>query len=199
MLVIEALEETDSGSRTAAADPPGVRAIVERATAISRTVTLPFDKRRLSRQRLRLDDGSEAALFLPRGTVLVPGATLVATDGTRVQVVAAPELVSRVQTLDRQLLARAAYHLGNRHVPVQVDADALAYLHDHVLDDMLEHLGLTVEAVSAPFEPESGAYGAQGHASHHGHHSHAHDHDAHDDSHELDAEPAHHHGARGGA
>ncbi len=197
MLVIEALEETVAGSRVATNG------------TISRTVTLPFDKRRLSRQRLRLDDGGEAALFLPRGTVLAPGAILVATDGTRVQVVAAPELVSRVHTPDRRLLARAAYHLGNRHVPVQVDSDALAYLHDHVLDDMLEHLGLTVEAVSAPFEPESGAYGAHGHATHHGHpsHAHAHGHDEHahaHDAHEHDAhahehEPGHHHGARGGA
>jgi urease accessory protein len=194
MLVIEALEETD----------PGRRAATKGALSLARTVTLPFDKRRLSRQRLRLDDGDEAALFLPRGTVLAPGAILVATDGTRVEVVAAPELVSRVHSPDRRLLARAAYHLGNRHVPVQVDADALAYLHDHVLDDMLEHLGLTVEAVSAPFEPESGAYGAHGHATHHGHHSHehahehAHDHDANDHD-ANDHDPGHHHGARGGA
>ena len=171
MLVIE--EVLDLGDTRVGAAP---------ARTPPRTVTLPFDKRRVSRQRLTLDDGTEAALFLPRGTVLAPGAELVAKDGTRVRVVAAAETVSRVKTQKPLLLARAAYHLGNRHVPVQIAEGFLAYLHDHVLDDMIRQLGLSVEVVDAAFEPESGAYGRHGHAHHHGHHAHG-AHDAHDQDH----------------
>jgi urease accessory protein len=81
----------------------------------------------------------------------------------RFRVVAAPEKVS-VARIDGALrLARIAYHLGNRHIPVQVMADRLIYLHDHVLDDMVDGLGASIEVTTQPFEPEEGAYHGGGH------------------------------------
>jgi urease accessory protein len=148
------------------------------------TLTLAFDDRRKSRQRVVLDSGEEAALLLPRGTVLRDGDRLRTDGGEVVEVRAAPETLSAVTVADSLALARAAYHLGNRHVPVQIDAGTLRYQHDHVLDDMVRALGLPVHSERAPFQPEGGAYG-HGHG--HGH-DHDHDHD-HDDDHDHD----HHH------
>ena len=122
-------------------------------------LTLGFEERRRSRMRIRTDDGREAALLLPRGTVLRDGDRL--RDPERDEVVtvrAAEQTLSLVRTGDAVVLARAAYHLGNRHVPVQVGAGWLAYEHDHVLDDMVEELGLSIETHLAPFEPEAGGY-----------------------------------------
>lgn len=130
------------------------------------SLVLPFAERSKSRLRARLDDASEVGLFLPRGTVLRHGDCLRASDGRIVQVQAATETVSTVVTNDPLLLLRAAYHLGNRHVPLQVDCAYLRYQHDHVLDAMVEQLGLRVIVEQAPFEPEAGAYGG-GHHSHH--------------------------------
>ena len=96
--------------------------------------------------------------MLPRGLGLRDGDLLAADDGRIVTVVAPPEAVSTVSTNDPKALARAAYHLGNRHVPVQVGDGWLRYLADHVLDDMLRGLGLEPKSEQAPFEPESGAY-----------------------------------------
>jgi urease accessory protein len=151
-----------------------VKAIVNEGAA-SVTVTLTYDQRCKSRQRLRLDDDSEAALLLERGTVLPDGALLAADDGTVIAVKAAPETLSVVRTEDPLALARAAYHLGNRHVPLQIRGGELSYQHDHVLDDMIASLGLMVSVVRAPFHPEGGAYG-RGHTHGHGGHS-DHDHD----------------------
>lgn len=122
-------------------------------------LVLPFELRQKSRLRVRLSSGVEAGLFLERGGVLRGGDLLLADDGTVVEVVAAAETVSTVSALDAGHLLRAAYHLGNRHVPVQIRAGWLRYGHDHVLDDMVRGLGLTVLVEEAPFEPESGAYG----------------------------------------
>ncbi|MDX5333296.1 MAG: urease accessory protein UreE [Gammaproteobacteria bacterium] len=133
------------------------------------TLTLPFDRRQKSRFRATLDDGSEVAVQLPRGTVLRGGDVLRAVDGRLVGVCAAAEAVSTVAADDARLLARAAYHLGNRHMPLQVGDGWLRYQHDHVLDDMVAALGLVVRFEQAPFEPEAGAY-AGGHGHHHGHH-----------------------------
>jgi urease accessory protein len=144
-------------------------------------LTMRFEDRRRSRLRTRLDDGREIALILPRGTRVREGDRLRAEDGsTVIQVRAAAQTLSRVRTEDNLLLARAAYHLGNRHVPVQVGPGWLAYEHDHVLDGMIADLGLHAETVSAPFEPEAGGY-RHGEGRGHGHdHAHA---DAHDDAH----------------
>ncbi|HYQ42289.1 MAG TPA: urease accessory protein UreE [Polyangiaceae bacterium] len=148
-------------------------------------VTLEYSDRQKSRGLLKLDDGSEAALFLERGTGLKHGDRLLAEDGVIVLVQAALEGLSIVTASDPLDLCRAAYHLGNRHVPLQISALRLAYLHDHVLDDMVRELGFNVTFAAERFEPESGAYG-------HGHahasrppasHSHGHDHH-HDHEHE---------------
>jgi urease accessory protein len=147
------------------------------------TLTLPFDARQKSRLRATLDDGREAGLMLTRGTLLRGGDLLRAADGTVVEVRAAPESVSTAFARDAELLTRAAYHLGNRHIAVQIGDTWLRYLHDHVLDHMLEQLGLRVSFEQAPFEPEAGAYDGQGHGAHahapmyraHEHHGHTHD------------------------
>jgi urease accessory protein len=131
----------------------------------SATITLSFDQRRRSRLRAHLDDGREIALLLPRALVLRDGDLL--GGDLVVRVVAASERVSTARTTDPSLLARAAYHLGNRHVAVEIGAGFARYQHDHVLDEMVRSLGLTVEIEAVPFEPEAGAYGGHGHS--HGH------------------------------
>ncbi|MFL9914553.1 urease accessory protein UreE [Paraburkholderia fungorum] len=131
------------------------------------TLTLAFDDRRKSRLAATLDNGEDVALLLPRGTVLRDGDVLVADDGGLVRVVAAPETVLYVRAKDALTLTRAAYHLGNRHTPVEVGADYLKLEYDPVLGDMLKRIGASVDQVSMPFQPESGAYG--------GGHKHGHD------------------------
>ena len=133
---------------------------------IDAEVALTFDQRQRSRLRVRLDDGREAGILLPRGETLRDGDLLTGDQRVVVQVRAAPEPLSSAASNDPLLLARACYHLGNRHVALQIEPGRLAWLHDHVLDDMVRGLGLTVTFEEAPFEPEPGAYGAQGH---HGH------------------------------
>jgi urease accessory protein len=137
--------------------------------SVSTTLTLPFEQRTKSRLRVTLDDGSAAGLFLARGGTLRDGDCLASDDGIAVRVRAAPETVSTVRCADANLLARACYHLGNRHVPLEIASGLLRYQHDHVLDDMLRGLGLEVTVEQAPFEPEPGAYGGHGHAHEHGH------------------------------
>jgi urease accessory protein len=150
------------------------------------TATLTLDERRRSRLRLTLDDGREAALLLPRGSALRDGDLLRADEGDVIVVRAASESLSVASTPDPHTLLRGAYHLGNRHVPVQIGDGWLAYEHDHVLDDMVRGLGLTVEARRAPFEPEGGAF-SNGHTHGHGH---SHGEAEHDDHHH---EGGHHH------
>lgn len=137
-------------------------------------LTLPFELRQRSRLRCMLDSGEEAGLILERGTVLRGGDRLQAEDGRIIVVLAAPEQLSVLASSDPVLLARAAYHLGNRHVAVQVLPGSLRYQHDHVLDDMVRGLGLTVRIETQPFEPEGGAYGRHEHAQ--GAHTHGHGH-----------------------
>lgn len=133
-------------------------------------LSLSFELRCKSRLRCRLDSGEEVGLFLERGSILRAGDRLLGNDGRVVEVVAAPEAVVEARHDDPLLLAKAAYHLGNRHVPVQVGRGFLRFGRDHVLADMLRGLGLAVTEIDAPFEPESGAYGGHGgHAQPHGH------------------------------
>lgn len=135
------------------------------------TLTLPLNLRQKSRQRVRLDDGQEAGLFLKRGTVLHDDDLLLSSQNLVIRVKAAAENLSVARCGDDLLFAKACYHLGNRHMPLQIEKGQILYLHDHVLDDMLRGLGLEVEQIRAPFAPEAGAYG--GHAENAGHH-HAH-------------------------
>jgi urease accessory protein len=129
--------------------------------------------------RVTLSDGSHAALALPRGSVLRGADLLRASDGRVVRVVAAPESVSTARSSVQRALLRAAYHLGNRHVPLEVGDGFVRYLHDHVLDAMVRDLGLSVVAEQASFEPEGGAYATPGRGGHHHHHHHDPDHDHH--------------------
>ena len=129
---------------------------------------LPFESRCKTRLRTRIESGEEVGLFLERGTVLRAGDLLEANDGRIVLVVAAVEKVMESHSSDALLLARAAYHLGNRHVAVELQEGLVRFARDHVLGEMVRGLGLVVEDTVAPFEPESGAYG--GHGGHaHGH------------------------------
>jgi urease accessory protein len=142
-------------------------------TSVDGVLTLPFADRRRSRLRARLDDGREAALLLPHGTVLREGDRVRAVEtGAVIAVRAAEETLSWATTPDPLLLARAAYHLGNRHVPVQIGEGWVAYQHDHVLDGMVRELGLELHVRRQPFEPEAGGYRQGGHA--HGGHTHEH-------------------------
>lgn len=139
------------------------------------TLTLPYERRIISRQRVTLDDGSDAGLFLPRGSNLPHGTYVQGENGEVVQIKAASETVSTLYCDDALLFARACYHLGNRHVPLEISAGRLRYLHDHVLDDLLHGLGLHIVVEQTPFEPESGAYAAS-HSHHHSGHQHDHEH-----------------------
>lgn len=132
-------------------------------------LSLPIDSRIKSRLKVMLDDGRNAGLFLPRGHILRGGEQLSSECGLVVEVKAAPESVSTVYCEDMLLLTRVAYHLGNRHVPLQVEAGWVRYQHDHVLDEMVEGLGATVTTEKQPFEPEGGAYGGRSGGHHHHH------------------------------
>lgn len=144
---------------------------IDHPRTAERKLKLPFGERSKSRLRAMLDNGEEAGLFLERGSVLRHGDLLLADDGRVIEVEAAPETVSTVHTGDAVTLARASYHLGNRHVALQIGTGWLRYQHDHVLDDMLRGFGLQVHVEQAPFEPEGGAYVSATHA-----HSHSHAH-----------------------
>lgn len=133
-------------------------------------LSLRFEVRCKTRFRTRLESGEEVGLFLERGSVLRAGDLLQANDGRVVQIQAALEAVMEVRSDDPLSLARAAYHLGNRHVAVELQPGLLRFGHDHVLGEMVRGLGLVVTECEAPFDPESGAYGGHGgHAQPHGH------------------------------
>jgi urease accessory protein len=156
------------------------------------TVELDWDVRQKSRFECTDSQGRQLGVFLPRGTAVRGGDVLVAEDGSMVRVLAAPQPVLVIRHVgDRGTvfdLIRAAYHLGNRHVPIELKPDHLKIEPDHVLADMLRNMHLVVVEADAPFEPEGGAYGSagghsHGHDDHHGHdhgaHGH-HDHHGHD-------------------
>ena len=134
--------------------------------ARARTLTLAYGARCKSRLAATLDSGEDVALVMPRGTVLADGDVLVADDGSLVRVIAASEAVLVVHAAEAPMLVRAAYHLGNRHTPVEIGADYLKLEADPVLETMLTRLGVRVERATLPFHPEAGAYGG-GHR--HGH------------------------------
>ena len=157
--------------------------IVERVLGLGTfqdRLVLPFERRRKSRLRVRLESGTEAALSLERGIVLHGGDRLRADAGRIVRIEAAAEPVTRVSADDPRALARAAYHLGNRHVPLEVGDGWLKLEQDHVLEEMLIGLGMQVVRETVPFEPEAGAYGGGHHHDHHDHHHRHHGHHHHD-------------------
>ena len=127
------------------------------------TLSLPFEVRQKGRFRAELSDGTPVAVQIARGMVIRGGDCLGSEDGQCVRILAAPEPISLVSAPAPLDLLRAAYHLGNRHVALQVQQDQLTYLQDHVLDAMCTGIGCRVEHEMAAFEPEPGAYQPQGH------------------------------------
>ncbi len=161
------------------------------------TVELDWDVRQKSRFEATDSQGRTIGVFLPRGTTVRGGDVLVAEDGSLVRVIAAPQAVLKITHCAEHGapydLLRAAYHLGNRHVPIELKPDHLKIEPDHVLADLLRGMHLIVTEVNEAFEPESGAYAAGGHAhgpAHdHGHdhgHGHKHPHDDHGHEHKHD-------------
>lgn len=134
------------------------------------SVALVYDERKRSRLKVKLASGIEAGIFIERGDHLYGGDRLLAEGGdVVVEVLAAPEKLIEAIADSPLLFARVAYHLGNRHVPVQIilepNGGRLRFQLDHVLAKMAQVLGCTVSETEAPFQPEHGAYGAHG-----GHH-----------------------------
>ena len=170
--------------------------LVKRAT----TVELDWDVRQKSRFDATDSSGRKLGVFLARGTVVRGGDVLVASDGSLIRVIAAPQAVLRITPCPSHGspfdLIRAAYHLGNRHVQIELQSDHLKIEPDHVLADMLRAMHLIVKEADEGFEPEAGAYAAGGHH-HHGHehhhaHSHGHSH-SHDHGHSHAHDPSHAH------
>ena len=155
------------------------------------TLKLPFEARQKSRLRTRLASGEEVGLMLPRGEILRGGDLVTASDGRVVEIISQDEKVLHVEAGSPRDLAKVAYHLGNRHVPVEVGEGFLRIAEDHVLEEMLKKLGARVSRLEAPFEPEAGAYAGE-HAHEGGHQAKIHDHH-HDHDHEHDHGHGHHH------
>lgn len=130
---------------------------------VNDTLTIPFDLRQKSRFSAMTDNGKEIGLFFPRGQIFRSGIILTGIDGINVQIKAANESVSVMCNSDTLKFSKACYHLGNRHISLQILEGELRYLSDHVLDHMLEGLGLKIEQDMLPFEPEAGAYHSHDH------------------------------------
>jgi urease accessory protein len=172
-------------------------------------VALTFEWRQKSRLRLTIDSGElsgqTVGIDLPRGTVLRDGDVIASASGEHIRVRAAIESLMHVSAPSPTALMRIAYHLGNRHVPVQIGDGWLRLQYDHVLEGMVRGLNGRVELVDEPFDPEGGAYGHGRHThgdghQHHGHSHGSHQHDSHyhgdhshgarDHSHGADSQPA---------
>ena len=175
----------------------GARGLAPALLARAPVLCLDWDTRARSRFAAHDSHGRALAVFLPRGSVLRGGDALVAADGSLLRVQAAAQTVLQVRAATPLALARAAYHLGNRHVPLELGGDLLQLEPDPVLRDLLLRMGLQVAQAVAPFEPEAGAYDAHqhapapaqahGHASGHHGHDHGHDHGHHHSHEQPDA------------
>jgi len=178
---------------------PGGRGLAPVLLRRAATVELDWDTRSRSRFDATDSSGRQVGVFLPRGQHLRGGDVLVGEDGSLLRVLAAPQAVLTVRACPTHGtpfdLMRAAYHLGNRHVPLELQPDRLQLEPDPVLADMLRAMHLIVDEAQAPFEPEAGAYGGEaGHAHARGHaHDHGHDH-GHEHEHEHEHEHGHGHG-----
>ena len=131
-------------------------------TQVDDVLTLSYEYRQKSRWPAQTDGGVKVGLFLPRGQRLHAGVILTGADHYQVQIKAASETVSVVRCEDALQFARTCYHLGNRHVALEILPGELRYLTDHVLDNMVKGLGLEVTHEVLPFEPEAGAYHSHG-------------------------------------
>lgn len=141
------------------------------------TVVLDFDARHRRRVAMSGVNGTDFLLDLAEATALRGGDALLLEDGTLIEIVAAPEPLVEISSLDSGAMVRIAWHLGNRHLPVQLVGKKLRIRRDHVIEAMIAGLGGRVVAIEAPFDPEGGAYAEGAHGRHDGHHhSHGHDH-----------------------
>jgi urease accessory protein len=141
------------------------------------SVLLDHDHRHRRRLRLTTQAGADLLLDLPQTTHLREGDALVLDDGRHVAIHAAPEPVLDIHAHSPGALLAIAWHLGNRHLPVQLVGERIRIRADHVIAAMVEGLGGHAEALEAPFDPESGAYAAGGHHDHAHGHDHDHEHD----------------------
>ncbi len=140
------------------------------------TLTLAYELRQKARLKTISDTGEEVGLMLPRGMILRGGDCIKSDEGSVAKIISALEEVSVAQTDNKLVLAKACYHLGNRHMPLQIEEDSLIYLKDHVLDEMVKNLGLEIHDERRAFEPESGAYSGHAEVEHKHSHSHTHSH-----------------------
>ncbi|MGY2572547.1 urease accessory protein UreE [Vibrio sp. C8] len=149
--------------------------------AVLDNVVLPYALRQKGRFRTASQSGLDVGVFLPRGDVLKHGDYLHTECGQVLVVVAEKEAVVTAKTDDWETFAKACYHMGNRHVPMAIGQCWLRFQPDHVLQEMVEMMGLVCEAQMAEFTPENGAYHGSGKGHHHGHeHDHSHEHEQHD-------------------
>ena len=140
---------------------------------VAGSLTLDYDARHRRRIRLTTDQGEDVLLDLPKAVAMADGDGLQLEDGNWLKVQAAAEPVVEVRHQDPDQRMRLAWHLGNRHLPTEISSGILYIRPDHVIEDMLQHLGADLQKVWAPFQPEGGAYGGHGH-------QHAHDDSGHD-------------------
>jgi urease accessory protein len=140
---------------------------------VAGSLTLDYDARHRRRIRLTMDQGEDVLLDLPKAVAMADGDGLQLEDGNWLKVQAAAEPVVEVRHQDPDQRMRLAWHLGNRHLPTEISGGILYIRPDHVIEDMLQHLGADLQKVWAPFQPEGGAYGGHGH-------QHAHDDSGHD-------------------
>lgn len=176
---------------------------IPRATGVHRAGTWPeaeardavlvdFDDRYRRRKLYTGEGGLAFLLDLPEATVLRDGDGLALATGGYVRVKAAPEPLVEITAASREHLARLAWHLGNRHLPTQIEGDRLLIRDDHVIVQMLDGLGATLRKVNAPFDPEGGAYGEHNHDPGHRHRHHHHDHGDHHHHHDHEHDDHHH-------
>jgi urease accessory protein len=167
------------------------------------TVVLEFDDRHRRRMTMTGTRGLEFLLDLADVVALRGGDALVLEDGRLIEVVAAAEPLLEIRCRDAMHLVQIAWHLGNRHLPVQIMAKGLRIRRDHVIEEMVRGLGAKATEIEAPFDPEGGAYLSAPADAHHGHghdhHDHGHDHEHHHAHHGHDHSGHHHHHAHGEA
>lgn len=145
---------------------------IEHTHSCHLTLTLAYDLRQKARLKTVSDAGEEVGLMLPRGMILRDGDCIKSQEGRIAKIISALEEVSVAKTDNKLLLTKASYHLGNRHMPLQIEEDNLIYLKDHVLDEMVKNLGLEISYEMRIFEPESGAYSGHTDVNHKHTHSH---------------------------
>ena len=138
------------------------------------TIALPHDLRHLRRKVLHLSNGDMVMLDFKEPVLLADGDRLILEDGSNVAIAAAPEKLFDITARDRLHLTELAWHLGNRHLSAQIEAERILILRDHVIRKMLEGLGAVVSEVEEPFHPVRGAYHAHGGDSHGHDHLHSH-------------------------